>query len=77
MGSTVWVKFLGKVCISKEECEEHFNSVNSVFKAIPAKSHFYFEQQTVERFSTTFLLIYTIEIISRDLMEWKECVEMI
>lgn len=67
MNSTVRVKFLGKLCIYKE-CEKHF-------KAIRIKAYLYFSQQMVKSFNIPFLAIYTMEIVSRDLMILGGCVE--
>lgn len=64
MSSTAYVMFLGKVCNYKEECDKHI-------KAIWAIPYLYFSQQTVENSNNVFLVIYTIETLSRVLMRWN------
>lgn len=62
------MKGLGKAYIYKEICNKHLN-------AIWAKAYLYFSLQTVERFNTAFLVIYTMETLSREQMRLKRCVE--
>lgn len=67
INGAVCVKGLEKAYIYKEECNKHL-------KAIWAEAYLYFSQK-VERFNTPFFVIYTMEILSRELMRLKECVE--